>query len=86
MTLTLELPQDLEHELSAEAKRLGLPLDEYALKLLSRHPSASGGPQTGADLVGYWRSEGVIGSRSEIADSAAHARQLRRRAERRLPD
>ena len=33
--------------------------------------------QTGADLVGFWEREGVIGSRPDIADPAEHARHLR---------
>jgi hypothetical protein len=44
MTLTLELPQDLERRLNDEASRLGLPLEKYALRLLDTlqeesHPS-----------------------------------------------
>lgn len=38
---------------------------------------------SGAELVAYWRREGVIGSRPDIADSQAHARAARARAERR---
>jgi hypothetical protein len=33
--------------------------------------------QTGADLVALWEREGIIGSRTDIADPAAYARQLR---------
>ena len=33
--------------------------------------------QTGAELVASWEREGVIGSRADIADPAAHARHLR---------
>ena len=35
MTLTLDLPPDLEAELAAEAARLRLPLEEYALRVLA---------------------------------------------------
>lgn len=83
MTITIELPKDLERELSAEAKRLGLPLPEYALKLLSTSRSVAAPPATGAELVAYWRKESLIGSRPEIADSQEHARELRKRAEQR---
>lgn len=34
MTLTLELTQELEQKLSTEASRFGLPLEQYALRLL----------------------------------------------------
>ena len=71
MTLTLNLPRELEAELSQEAARLGLPLAEYALCVLSssRAPHAAGdAPLTGAELVEYWSREGVIGSRRDIED------------------
>jgi hypothetical protein len=83
MTLKIELPTDLERELSAEADRLGLPLPEYALRLLVTGRSSSGTPVNGAELVDYWRTESLIGSRPEIEDSQEHARKLRTRAERR---
>jgi hypothetical protein len=40
-------------------------------------------PMTGADLVAQWERDGVIGSRPDIGDSAAHARRLRAAAEHR---
>ncbi len=84
MTLTLELPQELEQKLSAEAARLGLPLEQYALRRLDETPaSVDSKPKDGAELVAYWRREGVIGSRPDIGDSQAHAREIRRQAERR---
>lgn len=83
MTLTLDLPQDLEHRLTAEAMRLGLPIEQYALRLLGDVPKTESQPTSGAELVAFWRREGVIGSRPDIQDSQAHAREIRRRAERR---
>ena len=82
MTLKLELSKDLERQLAAEAGRLGLAVEQYALELL-RSAAASQRPTTGADLVAYWRREGLIGSSPEIPDSQAHARDLRERAQRR---
>ena len=83
MSLVLELPQDLEEELKKEAARLGLPLAEYALRVLS-----TGRPKrdvtNGAELVAYWQSEGLVGTRSDVQDSQEHARRLRREAQRRL--
>jgi hypothetical protein len=84
MTLTLELPKDLEHRLATEAVRLGLPVEQYALRLLDDAPKSGTQPANGAELVAYWRREGVIGSRPEISDSQAHARKLRRQAEKRM--
>ena len=83
MTITLDLPQELERELAHEAARLGLPVEQYALRLLSRDRGAGDLPKTGAELVDYWRREGLIGYRPDISDSASHARRLRHKAERR---
>jgi hypothetical protein len=83
MTLVLDLPPELETELAAEAARLGLPLSEYAVRLLAGGRGPSSGPRSGADLLAYWRSEGLVGTRPDITDSAAHARALREEAQRR---
>jgi hypothetical protein len=83
MTLTVDLPNELARELSAEAARLGLPLSEYAQRLLAARRAPATAPKTGAELVAYWRREEVIGSRPEIADSQEHARAIRRKAEER---
>lgn len=44
MTLTIELPPELEARLKAEADRHGLPIAEYALTLLRATVSAPGLP------------------------------------------
>jgi hypothetical protein len=84
MSITLDLPQELESELATEATKLGVSLAEYVLRLLSTRSLVGPMPTTGAELVAYWQREGVIGTRPEIADSQAHARQIRRKAERRI--
>jgi hypothetical protein len=83
MILTLELPKALERRLTAEAVRLGLSVEQYALRLLGEAPKTGTLPVNGAELVAYWRREGVIGSRPEINDSQAHGRKIRRQAEKR---
>jgi hypothetical protein len=83
MTVIIELPQDLEKELAIEASRLGLPLSEYALRLLYSRQLSEKEPETGAELVAYWQNAALIGSRQEIADSQTVARQLRTAAENR---
>ena len=85
MSITLDLPQELEKELADEAARLNLSLSEYALRVLvtGRVAASLPLPGTGSELVAYWRSEGIVGSRPDIADSTAHARALRREAESR---
>lgn len=83
MTITLKLKKELEEELSAEAKRLGLSLSDYALQLLEAGMKSEPMPRTGKDLVAYWRRHGLIGSRPEIKDSQKYARKLRKQAESR---
>ncbi|MEC4814472.1 MAG: hypothetical protein SAK29_14535 [Scytonema sp. PMC 1069.18] len=83
MPLSLNLPPELESELSTEASQLNLSLSEYILRILSKRQVLENPPKTGAELVAYWRSEGLIGSRADIADSQEHARQLRQDAQRR---
>jgi hypothetical protein len=84
MSITLDLPHELESELGIEAAQLGLPLSEYVLRLLSTRSLDGQVPTTGAELVAYWQRAGVIGMRSDIIDSQTHARQIRHKAERRL--
>jgi hypothetical protein len=89
VTLTLDLPTELERELEFEATELGLPLEEYALRVLAGNrfvlpPDRM--PRTGAELVAYWERAGVIGYRPEITDPVAHARATRASAERRSRD
>ena len=83
MNVSIELPSDLENELSAEASQLKLPLSEYILRVLSFRPFLQNPPKTGLDLVAYWESAGVINSRPNITDSQEHARRLRDKAEHR---
>ncbi|XGB43924.1 MAG: hypothetical protein LVS60_09720 [Nodosilinea sp. LVE1205-7] len=80
MNVSIELPSDLENELSAEASQLKLPLVDYILRVLSFRPFLQNLPQTGLDLVAYWETAGVINSRPDIADSQEYARRLRNQA------
>ena len=83
MTLKLDLPEELEAELIVGAAREGVPVETYALRLLSASRPNSSRVKTGAELVDYWRREGVIGSRPDISDSQSHARAIRNAAEQR---
>ena len=86
MSITLDLPQELEKELQMEAAQYGLPLPAYVQRLLSTTTIMGNKPRNGAELVDYWRNEGLIGMRQDVPDSQTHARQLRDRAERRPRD
>lgn len=82
--ISLDLPRELEEELAAEAARLGLPLAEYAVRVLAEsRPATADRPLTGAELVEYWKREGIIGSRPDIEDPVAFARALRERNQNR---
>jgi hypothetical protein len=83
MGVTLELPQDLASALTEEATQRGLSLADYAIQLLSAGITPDPTIHTGADLMAYWQREGVVGTRTDIADSQVHARQLRGQAQRR---
>ena len=83
MNVSLDLPSDLENELSTEASQLRLPLTEYILRILYFRPFLQNPPKTGTELVAYWESTGVINSRPDIVDSQEYARELRHKAETR---
>lgn len=83
MIVTLDLPLELEDELSLEASQLKLPLTEYILRVLLFRPFLQNHPKTGAELISYWESTGAINSRPDITDSQEYARNLRRKVERR---
>lgn len=83
MSLTLDLPPRLKERLTMEARKLGLSLGEYALRLLEEPPAKVQRPRTGAEVVAYWRREGVLGSRPDLTDPSAHAEDIRHAAERR---
>ena len=83
MTITLDLPQDLEDELAVEAERLGMSLSDYALRVLSASRFVEPMPTTGVELIACWQREGLVGSRPDISNSQEHARKIRATAERR---
>jgi hypothetical protein len=83
MSLTLDLPDDLAEALADEAARLGMSVPDYVVRLLATARSSGVKLQDGGDLVSYWRAEGLIGTRTDIADSQIEARRLREQAQRR---
>ncbi|MDZ8053207.1 MAG: hypothetical protein RMX68_013125 [Aulosira sp. ZfuVER01] len=83
MSIHLDLPPELEKELFYEASQLNLTLSEYILRVLTLRQILPNPPKTGAELVAYWQSEGVINSLPDITDSQAYARNLRHEAETR---
>ena len=84
MGLVLELSPELERELAARAAQLQLPLAEYALRVLAGSSVVAPRFSSGGELLAYWKDEGLVGTKSSIADASEHARALRREAEKRL--
>lgn len=84
MNLGLNLPPELESKLAAEAANLGLRLPENALRVHGGERSAHPALFSGAELVAYWQSEGLVGTRPEIMDASAYARALREHAQTRV--
>lgn len=84
MSITIELPPELEHKLNTEASQLNLSLSEYILQILLSGEILTYTPKTGAELVKYWQNQGVINSCPDITDSQAQARYLRHQAETRV--
>ena len=84
MSLVLELPDELEIELAKEAGQHALSLPDYVLQLIEQ-ARLPGHEQfkSGADIVAYWKKNGLIGTRPDIADPGQYARDLRQRAETR---
>ena len=66
MSLVLDLPAELETELTAEAARLGLPLPEYILRLLAEGRVAYPAPRTGGNcsLIGKAKVSSARGAKS----------------------
>lgn len=80
MSLSIDVPHDLERELSAAAAREGVDPREFALRAL-RAAIHSEAVRTGKDLVAFWEAENLVGSRPDIQDSQQHARAIRDAAE-----
>jgi hypothetical protein len=83
MPRNVELPDDLADALTYEASRLGLSLPDYAVRLLTSARPPATPIHSGAELVAFWRAEGLVGSRSDLPDSQAEALRLRDQAQRR---
>ena len=77
MSLTIDLPPDLEAELTAEAARLHMPLPEYVVFAVAFGRPPNPLPRTGAEMVAYWEREGLLGTRTDIKDPVEDVRALR---------
>ncbi|EAZ89557.1 hypothetical protein [Crocosphaera chwakensis] len=83
MKINIEIPKELEQELSQEASQINLSLSDYVIHLLLTRKVLNETPKTGKDLIAYWQQEGLINCRSDIKNSQEYARQIRYEAEHR---
>jgi hypothetical protein len=57
MTLTVDLPPELERRLRQEAQRQGVPTTEYAVQLLAKHVPPSDRREAAIALLQSWIDE-----------------------------
>lgn len=57
MTLTLALPHNVEESLLREAARMGVPSDEYALRILEQHLTPTSRQSQAIAALQTWRDE-----------------------------
>lgn len=80
MTLTLDLPSELEARIVTEAQKQGVEPAEYVMQVVDRSTPGRAALTKGEELVAYWEREGVLGAwadRDDLPDSPEYARQLR---------
>ncbi|MBL8796203.1 MAG: hypothetical protein JNM56_20050 [Planctomycetia bacterium] len=84
MTLHLSLPPELERRLTADAARLGLPLETYALQLLSQQPAPPDRRSAAVALLQGWIDEDDHGEHRETGDYLVRALDEDRSSDRQL--
>jgi hypothetical protein len=88
MSIVINLPDELERTLAAEAAKAGMTMSDYVADRLSKTAGGTAVGETkerltGAARVQRWRELGLIGYRSDITDLETHSRRLREEAQRR---
>ena len=84
MTLTLNLPEELEQRLAQEARRLGVGADECAVRLLRSHLPLVDRNRELARLVRSWIDDGDEAEQSETFDILARTLDEDRSSDRKL--
>jgi hypothetical protein len=84
MTLTLNLPRDLEDRLQHEAERQGLPADALTLHLLDQHLPSPDVQGKLAALLRSWIVEGDPQEQKETGEYLVRTLDEDRLSERRL--
>ena len=84
MTLTLELPSELEQQLNRGARLRGIAVEDYALGLLKVSLPVSAGHDEAAALVQSWIDHGDQSEQRQTGDYLIHALDEDRPSERKL--
>lgn len=84
MTLTLTLPSNIEQRLQQEAKRQGLPADEYAVQLLNEHLPVQDKREELVAILQSWIDEEDGEEQRETGDYLITALDEDRPSERKL--
>jgi len=87
VSIVINLPNELERTIAAEAAKAGMTVSDYVADRLAKATAVTATGETkvrltGAALVQRWRDTGLIGYRSDITDPDAHSRRLREEAYR----
>ena len=84
MTLTLNIPPELEKRLTEEAQRAGIATNDYAIRTLDRHVP---GPDRSAKLIALlqsWIDAPNLEEQKETREFLIHALDEDRPSERKL--
>lgn len=68
MSVVLDLPPELERELTEEAEGLRVPLPDYIRRIILAARAPEPAPRNGAELVRYWMANGLIGDPDDAVD------------------
>ncbi|MBD2168028.1 hypothetical protein H6G04_26945 [Calothrix membranacea FACHB-236] len=84
MTLTLNLPPELEQYLAQEAQQQGLSLEAYTLQILTNHISSQEKQSQLVNLLQSWIDEGDADEQQETGEYLINALDEDRLSDRKL--
>ncbi len=84
MTLTLNLPPELEQYLAQEAKQQGLSVETYTLQILQEYILPKEKQSKLVNMLQSWMDEGDTDEQQETGEYLIHALDENRLSERKL--
>jgi hypothetical protein len=84
MTLTLNLPPELEHYLAQEAQNQGLSVETYTLQILQEYILTKEKQSKLVNLLQSWIDEGDADEQKETGEYLIHALDEDRLSDRKL--